>query len=459
MLKFMGAKRKERDKIRKSEEGDKKWWKFGNKSKIKPMRQLDIQHNVKLNNNYELESESYDMNKYYDRDNNHYRRHHYDDNFLLRNDQLIASESTRDSLESSEISSDAFSNSFRPNYNNFNNITQHIQNNNNKITIIIKHNEDAPVKPHMAPHVIYIQPAATSQPNLQYKHVNQSNTDIELPQAYNSLDDLDSEEHYQFYGERAIDVPDDFKRDSYLVLNFNNTANKKLKRRICTPTRNLLPFQDLDYTLPNQTDYRRNFNHKVIDNQTNQRHQQTVEKLTQQHSTPSNKILSQKAPVIEPKNTKTFATQKKLLNEYYNWDVVFPSTTIHRNSILYRDAAQNESFRKKLKIMSDKMMTMGGRGQLGNDFGGSTKELSPRKVNSNTLLNDSKLARSEISLEFIKNERSSGKLSSSLINLITMPFSWRSRQVTNKSEINKDKKKPNMLMNLFKKRRVMCNEK
>lgn len=153
---------------------------------------------------------------------------------------------------------------------------------------------------------------------------------------------------------------------------------------------------------------------------------------------------------------KTFASQKKLLNEYYNWNVEFPSTTIHENSILFRDAAQNESFRNKLKIMNKRMMTMGGRGQLGNDFGGSTKELSPRKTKANTLL-DLKQARSEISLNCIKDEQASGKISSSLLNLITNPFNWRPRQLANKSE-NKDKKKTNMLTNLFKKKRIMCNK-
>lgn len=154
---------------------------------------------------------------------------------------------------------------------------------------------------------------------------------------------------------------------------------------------------------------------------------------------------------------KTFATQKKLLNEYYNWNVDFPATTINQNSILFRDAAQNESFRKKLKVMSEKMMTLGGRGALGNDFGGSTKELSPRKARTNTLL-DYKLTKSEISLNCIQNEQTSGKFSSSLLNLIAMPFNWRSRQMAHRSENNKDKRKPNMLMNLFKKRRIMCNE-
>lgn len=178
-------------------------------------------------------------------------------------------------------------------------------------------------------------------------------------------------------------------------------------------------------------------------------------KNTQQR-TPTKPKPSQRTLVTDPKNPKTFATQKKLLNEYYNWNVDFPSTTIHQNSILFRDAAQNESFRKKLRIMSDKMMTMGGRGQLGNDFGGSTKELSPRKRKNNTLF-DPKLSRSEISINYIKDEQSSGKISSSLLNLIGIPFNWRSRQLTNRS-VNKDKKKANMLTNLFKKKRIMCNK-
>lgn len=169
---------------------------------------------------------------------------------------------------------------------------------------------------------------------------------------------------------------------------------------------------------------------------------------TSQHRTlPQNKAK----PVIDSR--KTFATQKKLLNEYYNWNVDFPSTTIHQNSILFRDAAQNESYRNKLKIMSEKMMTMGGRRQLGNEFGGSTKDLSPRKRN---LLLDHKFAKSEINLNSIKNEQS--KVSSSLLNLIALPFNWRSRQLANKCDKGKDKQKTNMLINLFRKKRIMCNE-
>lgn len=73
MLKLMGAKRKERDKVRKIDEGKKKWWKFLRKTRVKPVRHLDIQHNVNVRQSYDEESECYEMGKYMDRDNNHYR--------------------------------------------------------------------------------------------------------------------------------------------------------------------------------------------------------------------------------------------------------------------------------------------------------------------------------------------------------------------------------------------------
>lgn len=72
MLKLMGIKRKERDKSQETE-SDKKWFKFLRKTKIKPERQLDIRHNVNFNQNFDEESECYEMNKYLDRDHNHYR--------------------------------------------------------------------------------------------------------------------------------------------------------------------------------------------------------------------------------------------------------------------------------------------------------------------------------------------------------------------------------------------------
>lgn len=176
---------------------------------------------------------------------------------MMRTDNSLAGESNRDSLESSEIS---YQSKFRQNYSHFNHITQNIQNNNNKITIIIKHNESTTAQPSFAPQIIYIQPAA-SHPNLHTSNYDQSHNDLEnISEIYNSLDDLDSEEHY-IYDERAVDVPDDFKRNSYLVLNFNDAANSKLKRRICTPTRKLPPPEDT------QKVKNHNLKSQTIDNQ------------------------------------------------------------------------------------------------------------------------------------------------------------------------------------------------
>lgn len=182
----------------------------------------------------------------------------------MQNEQTLVdynAESSRDSLESSEISSDAFSHNFKQRYRqrqqqqqnriNYNNITQHIQNNNNKITIIIKHDNGTDVEQrNVPPQIIYIQPAS-SQPNLNATNVNRIDNngvddDDDGDMLYNSLDDLDTDELYQFYNESPIDVPDDFKRNSYLVLNMNDGGNKKFKRRICTPMRNLLPLPIID---------------------------------------------------------------------------------------------------------------------------------------------------------------------------------------------------------------------
>lgn len=68
----MKLMRKDRDKAGKLE-SDKKWWKFSRKTKVKPMRALDIQHNVNFNENHDGAAECYEMSKYVDRDNNHYR--------------------------------------------------------------------------------------------------------------------------------------------------------------------------------------------------------------------------------------------------------------------------------------------------------------------------------------------------------------------------------------------------
>lgn len=162
---------------------------------------------------------------------------------------------------------------------------------------------------------------------------------------------------------------------------------------------------------------------------------------------PKRNNIQQKSKTLNDIQKKSSAHH----NYNYNWNVVFPQTQIHQNSILYRDAAQNASYRKKLQIMSEKIMTMGGRGHLGNDFGGSTKELSPRKTVKNaTLLYDNKHAKSEISLNQIKDENKS-----SLLNMIAMPFNWKSRMLMNRNEVKKTAtSKPNLLTNFWKKKRV-----
>jgi hypothetical protein len=164
---------------------------------------------------------------------------------------------------------------------------------------------------------------------------------------------------------------------------------------------------------------------------------------------------------------KTFADHKKLLSDYYNWNVVFPATAIHENSILYRDAAQKESYRQDLRRMSEKIVTMGGRGHLGSDFGGSTKDLSPRKVKNKSLLFDNKLTKSELSLNQIKDVNGGGgsgsRDSSTLLNMIGLPFNWKSRMLTSKSNDTGSKKKSsNVLTNFWRRKRnevgYTCNK-
>lgn len=190
-------------------------------------------------------------------------RPYFNDNFMIQRDPSLYGESYRDSIgSSSEISSstDAFSRNSRQT-NNFNHITQHIQNNNNKITIIIKHDSDGRAnQPQIQPQIIYVQPATTcSQPHLNStdRILVQSNASLANVESYNSLDDIESEENYQFYDERPVDVPDDFKRSSYLVLNMSDAANKRLRRRICTPSRTLSPLGGL--RLPPPPKPKRNF--------------------------------------------------------------------------------------------------------------------------------------------------------------------------------------------------------
>lgn len=162
---------------------------------------------------------------------------------------------------------------------------------------------------------------------------------------------------------------------------------------------------------------------------------------------------------VTEKSTKT-TESKKSSPQHYNWNVNFPQTQIHQNSILYRDAAQNASYRKKLQLMSEKIMMMGGRGKLlGNTFGGSSKDLSPRKTVKNaTLLYDNKHAKSELSLNQIKDVKSK---STTLLNMIAMPFNWKSRMLMSRHETKKSEKSSNLLTNFWRKIRVgnepQCN--
>lgn len=133
---------------------------------------------------------------------------------------------------------------------------------------------------------------------------------------------------------------------------------------------------------------------------------------------------------------------------------------------MYRDTALNNSFRNKWKLVSEKMMTMGSN--LGNDFGGSTKELSPRKINNAKLLLEQKHAKSEISLNQIKDEETKAQ-TSYLLNMIGLPFNWKSRMLMNRnsgrnnnSSSEKTKKRPNLLTNFWRRKRIgdtlTCNK-
>lgn len=178
--------------------------------------------------------------------------------------------------------------------------------------------------------------------------------------------------------------------------------------------------------------------------------------------------IQQKAATLQPDSSKptTFGERKQNFKEQYNWNVVFPTTSIHENSILYRETALRNSLHNKWKVMSEKMVTMGSS-NLCNDFGGSTKELSPRKLNNAKLLLEQKHAKSEISLNQLKNEETKAQ-TSVLLNMIGLPFNWKSRMLTsrtnnsNSSNSEKNKKRPNLLTNFWKKKRIgdalTCNK-
>lgn len=59
----------------KNNDNNKRWWIFKRLSRVKPTREITkIEHNVDFNRHYEDDDpESYEINKYLDEDNNHYR--------------------------------------------------------------------------------------------------------------------------------------------------------------------------------------------------------------------------------------------------------------------------------------------------------------------------------------------------------------------------------------------------
>lgn len=76
MQSVFGTKRKESPmKIQRRVE--RKWWHFMRKSKVKPIRALDIQHHVDFNQDEENHDrddvEYYEMEDYFERDNNYFR--------------------------------------------------------------------------------------------------------------------------------------------------------------------------------------------------------------------------------------------------------------------------------------------------------------------------------------------------------------------------------------------------
>lgn len=76
MQSVFGTKRKE-SPMRIQRRVDRKWWHFMRKSKVKPLRALDIQHHVNLNQGENLRDrddvEYYEMEDYFETDNNYFR--------------------------------------------------------------------------------------------------------------------------------------------------------------------------------------------------------------------------------------------------------------------------------------------------------------------------------------------------------------------------------------------------
>lgn len=84
-------------------------------------------------------------------------------------------------------------------------------------------------------------PERPELPKIQKVQPNQRNPTTPDPQQYNSLDDLNTaDENYQFYNEKAVDVPESFEKEAYQVLDMK-TKMSNFKRRICPPKRDMSP--------------------------------------------------------------------------------------------------------------------------------------------------------------------------------------------------------------------------
>lgn len=137
---------------------------------------------------------------------------------------------------------------------------------------------------------------------------------------------------------------------------------------------------------------------------------------------------------INKNRAKTFSTQKQLLQEKYNWEVEFPSTAIHSNSIMYRDTEQNRSFKIKLRTINDRVM-LGNRLTKEKSFGGSCNNLAVNKVKQGVWF-DKKLAKSDQSIVDLNDgRRGSVKNSKSLLNLLSFPFNSANRGKNNNNSM------------------------
>lgn len=127
---------------------------------------------------------------------------------------------------------------------NYNNINNNIYHYNNRISINITYNnrDDADGQ-EVA--IIELPQSATNQnvpieieiPQIRRrKQKFQRNLPDDLIEEVQSFEEYDEPE---FYNEKAVDVPEDFEKETYLVFDMQKNKNRHFKRRITTPTRNL----------------------------------------------------------------------------------------------------------------------------------------------------------------------------------------------------------------------------